>query len=245
MCCFASVISGEAGSQLRDLCLSRCLKALQHAGLLFPFIQIQMWSVWANLKVHVPNAPSWDWLMRSSRSCRRENSPRFSGVILVDVGVMASAHDRAVLRAIFNPSTPFGDNSDLNQTETLDDDGECALHVSTRHVKAFYVYHFTPYWNYFYISISRAKKITWHFNPAWFVCDTSEFSLPPHLSVEFECLSPCLSPLTRQWLWHGVAEASESAGVAGRLCSRGWGFARCTSIVQPGYWDPASASLGL
>ncbi|CAG12805.1 unnamed protein product, partial [Tetraodon nigroviridis] len=35
---------------------------------------------------------------------------------------MASAHDRAVLQAIFNPNTPFGDNSDLNQTETLDDD---------------------------------------------------------------------------------------------------------------------------
>lgn len=39
---------------------------------------------------------------------------------------MASEHDRAVLRAIFNPTTPFGDNSDLNQTEPLDDDGECA-----------------------------------------------------------------------------------------------------------------------
>lgn len=39
---------------------------------------------------------------------------------------MASEHDRAVLRAIFNPNTPFGDNSDLNQTEPSDDDGECA-----------------------------------------------------------------------------------------------------------------------
>lgn len=45
---------------------------------------------------------------------------------------MASAHDRAVLQAIFHPTTPFGDNADLNQTETLDDDGECVRFMSLR-----------------------------------------------------------------------------------------------------------------
>uniref|UniRef100_A0A3Q1ES92 Tetratricopeptide repeat protein 36 n=1 Tax=Acanthochromis polyacanthus TaxID=80966 RepID=A0A3Q1ES92_9TELE len=35
---------------------------------------------------------------------------------------MASAHDRAVLQAIFNPNTPFGDIPGLNQEEELIDD---------------------------------------------------------------------------------------------------------------------------
>lgn len=35
---------------------------------------------------------------------------------------MASAHDRAVLQAIFNPTTPFGDIPGLNQDEELIDD---------------------------------------------------------------------------------------------------------------------------
>ncbi|XP_015250037.1 PREDICTED: tetratricopeptide repeat protein 36-like [Cyprinodon variegatus] len=35
---------------------------------------------------------------------------------------MASAHDRAVLQAIFNPTTPFGDVPGLNQEEELIDD---------------------------------------------------------------------------------------------------------------------------
>lgn len=35
---------------------------------------------------------------------------------------MASAHDNAVLQAIFNPNSPFGDFSGLNQEETLIDD---------------------------------------------------------------------------------------------------------------------------
>ncbi|XP_069017594.1 tetratricopeptide repeat protein 36 [Embiotoca jacksoni] len=35
---------------------------------------------------------------------------------------MASAHDRAVLQAIFNPTTPFGDIPGLNQKEELIDD---------------------------------------------------------------------------------------------------------------------------
>ncbi|XP_029922961.1 tetratricopeptide repeat protein 36 [Myripristis murdjan] len=35
---------------------------------------------------------------------------------------MASAHDRAVLQAIFNPNSPFGDIPGLNQEEELTDD---------------------------------------------------------------------------------------------------------------------------
>ncbi|XP_038138787.1 tetratricopeptide repeat protein 36 [Cyprinodon tularosa] len=35
---------------------------------------------------------------------------------------MASVHDRAVLQAIFNPTTPFGDVPGLNQEEELIDD---------------------------------------------------------------------------------------------------------------------------
>ncbi|KAM9732873.1 tetratricopeptide repeat protein 36 [Menidia menidia] len=35
---------------------------------------------------------------------------------------MASAHDRAVLQAIFNPTAPFGDIPALNQEEELTDD---------------------------------------------------------------------------------------------------------------------------
>lgn len=35
---------------------------------------------------------------------------------------MASAHDNAVLQAIFSPNTPFGDISGLNQEEALIDD---------------------------------------------------------------------------------------------------------------------------
>lgn len=40
---------------------------------------------------------------------------------------MASAHDRAVLQAIFNPTTPFGDIPGLNREEDLTDDGESEL----------------------------------------------------------------------------------------------------------------------
>ncbi|XP_018591751.1 tetratricopeptide repeat protein 36 [Scleropages formosus] len=35
---------------------------------------------------------------------------------------MATAHDRAVLQTIFNPTTPFGDVPGLNQVEGLQDD---------------------------------------------------------------------------------------------------------------------------
>lgn len=37
---------------------------------------------------------------------------------------MATAHDQAVLQAIFNPNTPFGDMPDLYQEEDLTDDGK-------------------------------------------------------------------------------------------------------------------------
>ncbi|XP_035009643.1 tetratricopeptide repeat protein 36 [Hippoglossus stenolepis] len=39
-----------------------------------------------------------------------------------DAGEMASAHDRAVLQAIFNPTAPFGDVPVLNQDQELIDD---------------------------------------------------------------------------------------------------------------------------
>ncbi|KAM7398984.1 hypothetical protein PAMP_018281 [Pampus punctatissimus] len=39
-----------------------------------------------------------------------------------DTSKMASAHDRAVLQAIFNPTTPLGDIPGLNQEEELIDD---------------------------------------------------------------------------------------------------------------------------
>lgn len=56
--CFGPVISGGGGNaQMRDLSLSPFLKALQLAGLLVPVVQMQMWSVRANLKVHVPPPP--------------------------------------------------------------------------------------------------------------------------------------------------------------------------------------------
>lgn len=160
---------------------------------------------------------------------------------------MASAHDRAVLQAIFNPTTPFGDIPGLNQEEELIDDGERELLtwcVSTYHVTAFYVYHFIAYWIYLNTFHLWTKK-TWHFNPSWVLGDSSVFSLPRYLSIEFEWFSTCLSPPSRQWLWHRVAEASERVGDAGCFSSRGWGFASCTSTVQPGNPDPASASLSL
>lgn len=37
---------------------------------------------------------------------------------------MASANDRAVLQAIFNPTSPFGDIPALNQEDELTDDGK-------------------------------------------------------------------------------------------------------------------------
>lgn len=52
-----------------------------------------------------------------------------------DAGRMASAHDRAVLQAIFNPSSPFGSSSGLVIEEESHDNGES---VSTHHVTAFF-----------------------------------------------------------------------------------------------------------
>ncbi|XP_061683180.1 tetratricopeptide repeat protein 36 [Syngnathoides biaculeatus] len=52
------------------------------------------------------------------------SSLHFSSFILDDYFLlaMASAHDRAVLQAIFNPNTPFGDVPGLDQEQELTDD---------------------------------------------------------------------------------------------------------------------------
>lgn len=121
---------------------------------------------------------------------------------------MASAHDRAVLQAIFNPTTPFGDIPGLNQEEELIDDGERELLtwcVSTYHVAAFYVYHFIAYWIHLNTFHFWTKK-TWHFNPSWVLGDISVFSLPRYLSIEFECffnlfISPCQTVALTQSCW--------------------------------------------
>ncbi|XP_026885501.2 tetratricopeptide repeat protein 36 [Electrophorus electricus] len=39
--------------------------------------------------------------------------------------MMSSAHDWAILQAIFNPTTPFGDIPGLNQEEEITDDDSC------------------------------------------------------------------------------------------------------------------------
>lgn len=105
-------------------------------------------------------APFFDWLVENGKSWRRTVSPPSSnlGVRIfpffchfshIDYrrSTMASEHDRAVLQAIFNPTTPFGDVPGLNQDEELTDDGESepAWCVSTYHVAPFYVYHFIAY----------------------------------------------------------------------------------------------------
>jgi len=46
---------------------------------------------------------------------------------------MASAHDRAVLQAIFNPTSPFGDIPGLNQEDDLIDDGKNTIHNQITH----------------------------------------------------------------------------------------------------------------
>lgn len=73
------------------------------------------------------------------------------------------------------------------------------------HATAFYVHHFTAYW----IDLNAFHswtKITWHFNPSWVVGDISVFSLPRHLSLEFECffnlfISPCQTVALTQSCW--------------------------------------------
>lgn len=53
---------------------------------------------------------------------------------------MASAHDRAVLQAIFNPTTPFGDIPGVNQEEKLIDDGEHELLTGvSQHIMSQYI----------------------------------------------------------------------------------------------------------
>lgn len=93
---------------------------------------------------------------------------------------MASAHDRAVLQAIFNPTTPFGDIPGLNQEEELIDDGEHELLTGvSQHIMSQYIEFI---WTH---SISGLRK-TWHCNPNWFPSDISLFSFPRYLSIEFE-----------------------------------------------------------
>ncbi|XP_017557442.1 tetratricopeptide repeat protein 36 [Pygocentrus nattereri] len=48
---------------------------------------------------------------------------------------MASAHDKAVLQAIFSPTTPFGDIPGLNQEEELTDDDSSFDPVLLKQVK--------------------------------------------------------------------------------------------------------------
>lgn len=87
------------------------------------------------------STPFFDWLveMAEVRGGRKNSPPSCNLGVLVfsfltsliafftDTGKMASEHDRAVLQAIFNPNTPFGDIPGLNQEEELIDDGERVL----------------------------------------------------------------------------------------------------------------------
>lgn len=122
---------------------------------------------------------------------------------------MASAHDRAVLQAIFSPTSPLGDVPGPNQEEELIDDGKCELLtwcVYTYHVTAFYVYHFIAYWIYLNTFDSVTRKKPWHFNPSWVLGDVSVFSLPRCLSIEFECffnlfISLCQTVALTQSCW--------------------------------------------
>lgn len=52
---------------------------------------------------------------------------------------MASAHDRAVLQAIFNPISPFGDIPGLNQEDELTDDGKMKIHNWITYAKFVYL----------------------------------------------------------------------------------------------------------
>uniref|UniRef100_A0A8B9H3M4 Tetratricopeptide repeat protein 36 n=2 Tax=Astyanax mexicanus TaxID=7994 RepID=A0A8B9H3M4_ASTMX len=66
--------------------------------------------------------------------CSTLRSVRKQG-IMVSTGVMASAQDRAVLQAIFNPNTPFGDVPGLNQEEELTDNDSSFDPVLLQQVK--------------------------------------------------------------------------------------------------------------
>lgn len=75
--------------------------------------------------------PLFDWLLEKAEVGGGRILHPDLGVIIfyfaffAHTGDMASAHDRAVLQAIFNPTTPFGEASGLDQEEEIDDDGEC------------------------------------------------------------------------------------------------------------------------
>lgn len=151
---------------------------------------------------------------------------------------MASAHDRAVLQAIFNPTTPFGDVPGLNQEEELIDDGEpelMCLYISCHSILNLFEHFPFPEW-----------KNPWRCNQNLVLGDISVFffaTVP--VSWVWMLFPTCLSPPARQWVWHRVAEASERAGDARCLCRRGWGVTSRSSAVQPGSPHPASASFCL
>lgn len=106
---------------------------------------------------------------------------------------MASAHDRAVLQAIFNPTTPFGDIPGLNQEEELIDDGEHELLVC--------------------LNISCHSILNLFEHIPFLGCEKHDIVIQTDFRVTFLCfpfhgtcqlsLSPfstCLSPPARQWL---------------------------------------------
>ena len=91
---------------------------------------------------------------------------------------MASEHDRAVLQAIFNPTTPVGDVPGLNQEEELTDDGE--------------------FWTFVFITVKTRPDAGFNWSSmSWYI---SVFVMPSALTVVLECVSACLSPSTRQKL---------------------------------------------
>lgn len=99
----------------------------------------------------------------------------FLSTDFTDVGNMATAHDRAVLQAIFNPTSPFGDIPDLNQEEELIDDGKRELFglmflcISCHSILNLFEH----------IPLLVLKKHD--------IVIQAVFSLPRYLSIEFEC----------------------------------------------------------
>lgn len=195
------------------------------------------------------SAPSHDWLDEMLEEFSTQLWFRFPFFSWFLHSKMASAHDRAVLQAIFNPSTPFGDPPGLDQEEEFIDEGEPLTScVSTYHVKAFYVYHFPAYWIDLNAFPSWTEKKTKKHDiliPSWVVCDVSVFLCHSTCQLGLSAFSGCLSPPARQRLRHTATGAGERLGDAGRLGSGGRGFGSSTATVQPGDPDAAAASFGL
>lgn len=116
---------------------------------------------------------------------------------------MASAHDRAVLQAIFNPTTPFGDIPVLNQEEELIDDGERGLLTwcaSTYHVAAYWIsFEHVPF-------LGSLKK--WRCNQNLVLGDISVFSFATvPVSWQYECffslfISSCQTVALTRSCWN-------------------------------------------